>query len=161
MSGHKGHFYFVLQSFYEQPLVEVCQGVAPVDRPVPLLVILKRNISSDLKYDEPRTASSQCLYLDVGVPEGRLAVLSVPVVIENPVRLLLGVHPPGWVPVVNGPVDGPGGQGGDAHGNGDDGGRRQDFPPHSLKGERSGDNFFDKYSLMSCILVRVHFGHMS
>ena len=71
------------------------------------------------------------LYLDVVVPEGGLAVLGVSVVVEHSVRFLLSVVPPGRVAVMDGSVDGPGGQSWNSHGDSDDGGRGQDLPPHS------------------------------
>ena len=62
-----------------------------------------------------------CLYLDILLPEGGLAVLGVPEVVEDPVWRLLGVIPLHGVPVMDRPVDGPARQGGDGPDHGDDG----------------------------------------
>ena len=59
-------------------------------------------------------------------------MLGVPEVVEDAVRLLLGVVPLHGVPVMEGPVDGAASQGGDGQHRGDDGERGDNFPPHFI-----------------------------
>ena len=69
-------------------------------------------------------------YLDVFLPERWLTVLDIPEVVEDSVTFVLSVVSPHGVPVVDGAVDGPAGQGGDEPDHGDDGERGDNFPPH-------------------------------
>ena len=50
--------------------------------------------------------------------------------VEDSVTFVLSVVSPHGVPVVDGAVDGPAGQGGDEPDHGDDGERGDNFPPH-------------------------------
>ena len=71
-------------------------------------------------------------YLDISLPEGGLAVLSIPEVVEDSMGTALGVISLHGVPVMEAPVEGAACQGGDAEHRGDDGKRGDDLPPHFI-----------------------------
>ena len=71
-------------------------------------------------------------YLDISLPEGGLAVLSIPEVVEDSMGTALGVISLHGVPVMEAPVEGAACQGGDAEHRGDDGERGDDLPPHFI-----------------------------
>ena len=69
-------------------------------------------------------------YLNIFLPDARLAMLSVPIMTRDSVGVHSGVAPLGGVTVVHQPAYGSTGQGGDGHHCADDGERRNDLPPH-------------------------------